>query len=152
MKYIKSISYLYSYNYFGKDKYNGKIINGSGLDILFKIYKGTTFVNVTKDKSYHGFYICDVLKVSFDKKHLHILNRDSIMYIYFCDYFKADKIDFEIVGYNLSYVENENDFMSYEMEVSEYDYKCFLMNHLDDFDIPDNRSAQVLAYSIVDIP
>lgn len=53
----------------------------------------------------------------------------------------CDKIECEVVDYQLYYSENE--FMSAPMEVNESEFRSFIKAHGKDFDIIDNKLAQV---------
>jgi len=51
----------------------------------------------------------------------------------------------------LSYKKEMDSSVTYQMDVSEGKFKYFLSNHINDFDIPDNKNAQVPSVAFIKI-
>ena len=155
---LKTIAYEYLFNYFGKDIFNGKIITGAIIQIAIRAYKDGKEVKFRKEPSKHGYYYNENYKVSFDKDKLFIVEKDIKVDNFYRIVYGWDKIEYEIVGYCLDYLDKApEDFIeklpvefrnlpfSTSMEVSKEEFETFLKTHIDDFNISDNINAQVLS-------
>lgn len=159
----KTIAYTYLFNYFGGDTYEGKIIMGANVELAIRVYEKGKEVKFTEEpKKIIKWYFSDIYTVSFDRanqfkveKNLYADNTFRILHNW-------DKIDFEVVSFSLDYLidfteeqkKNLPDFItempvSSPMTVTEEVFREFLRTHVDDFDISDNKNAQVPAYFFV---
>lgn len=158
----KTLAYDYLFNYFGKDTFKGKVIAGACIQLAIKAYKGGKEVKFTEEPCYNGIYLCSVYQVCFDRDSLFRIEKrmkkDDILRIAF----GWDCIKAEIAGYTLDYFdllpdeirkdlpEQLKDFpSSTPMEVTEEEFKSFLISHIDEFDITDNINAQVPSVSYI---
>lgn len=163
LKTLKTIAYDYHFNYFGKDTYKGKIITGANVSLAIHAYKNGKEVKFEKGKepTTNGRYFNEVFKVKFDRQKLFVVERNLHMDNLFRLEFGFDKIDYEVVEYSLDYFEGtskecfpdlklpkefENMPVSTLMEVNENEFKAFLSEHMEDFDISDNKSAQCTSF------
>ena len=165
----KIIVYDYHFNYFGEDTHKEKIITGANISIAIHTLK-----NGKEIKFENGFdrqklfivgrYFNEIFKVKFDRQKLFIVERNLRIDNLFKRVFGFDKIDYEIVGFSLDYLEGtskecfpdlklpkefENMPASSLMEVNENEFKAFLSEHIDDFDISDNKNAQCLSFGFI---
>lgn len=86
-------------------------------------------------------FLSDVFDVSYDPKTEFSITKNQIADIIMRLNLDCDKIECEVVDYQLYYSENE--FMSAPMEVNESEFRSFIKAHGKDFDIIDNKLAQV---------
>lgn len=153
------VCYEYLFNYFGRDTYKEKIITGASILLAIHVYKNGTEIKFEEHEELtaNGRYFNEVFKVRFDRQKLFVVERNLHMDNLFRLVFGFDKIDYEVVGYSFDYLEGtskecfpdlklpkefENMPVSTSMEVNENEFKAFLSEHIDDFDISDNKSAQ----------
>lgn len=159
---FKNIVYTYLFNYFGKDKYNDKVITGACVDLAIKVYKKGKQVQLNKEIKCKNTYLCDVFKVSFDRDKGFIVTKNLKADNLFRLVYEFDKIEYEVVGYALDYLSSMpedikeslpdelKDFpCSESMEVTKEVFKQFLAEHKNDFNISDNKNAQVPAVSFI---
>lgn len=159
---FKNIVYTYLFNYFGKGKYNDKVITGACIDLAIKVYKNGKQVQLDKEIECNDAYLCDVFKVSFDRDKGFVVTKNLKADNLFRLVYEFDKIEYEVVGYALDYLsslpeeaekdlpEEFKDFPCFtSMEVTEEVFKQFLAEHKDDFDISDNKNAQVPAIAFI---
>ena len=167
MEDLRTIVYDYHFNYFGKDTHDGKTITGANVSLAIHAYKNGKEVNFEngKEPTTNGRYFNEVFKVKFDRQKLFVVERNLHMDNLFRLVFGFDKIDYEIVEYSLDYLEGtskecfpdlklpkefENMPVSTLTEVNENEFKAFLSEHIDDFDISDNKNAQCLSVSFIE--
>lgn len=162
-KEYKTIVYDYMFNYFGGDSYKGKTIMGACVQLAIKAFKNGKEIKFAEEpKKCKNVYWCDNYKVSFDKDNLFIVEKDIIVDNLFRLRYGFDKIEAEVVGYTLDYLsslpdserkdlpkEFQNLPFTEPMEVSGEVFREFLREHIDDFDISDNRNAQVPSISFI---
>lgn len=156
------IGHDYSFNYFGGDSYNGKIIAGASIDVLFRCYghDGNEKLFTEQDD------ISSILDVRFDRKAGYEIdiNPDRMMKI--CRKYGIKSMDFSPKKYCLYYLDgmlsdelkdgdeetrkNVPDIIEKlgdvpiqsPMYVDRDVFLKFLLDHADDFDISDNVHAQ----------
>lgn len=170
----KTIVYNYLFNYFGRDKYKDKTICGASIDIaIIPVINGNEvkFSEEIEPQAYER-YLSEVFKVSFDKEKMFTVERNLPIDNLFRIHYEWEKINYEVVGYTLDYFDDEetkkiqkelkellgdkmpNEFLnapcSVFMEVTEEDFKEFLRSHIDDFDILDNKNAQVPSVAFIE--
>lgn len=163
---LKTISYSYLFNYFGGDTYKDKVISGASILIAIRAYKDNKEVKF-KDEiepTTHGKYFNSVFDVCFDREKLFVIQRNLQVDNLFRLVFGFDEIKAEVIGYELNYImgtskecypdlhlpkEFENLPVSTSMEVSEEEFRTFISNHIDDFDISDNKHAQCPSYAFI---
>lgn len=151
----KAIAYNYMFNYFGGDTYDGKIIDGASIDLVIRPYRGNKelkFLDETdacfkQEGSNYSDNLSNVFSVSFDRKDIFKVSRNITNYFLLTQLLNCERIDYEVVGYSLTYLESE--YMSADMSVSEEVFRQFIKEHLDDFDISDNVNAQCPAVSMI---
>lgn len=161
---MKTVAYDYLFNYFGNATYNGRHITGASISIAIRVYKDGKEVKFedSKEPTTNGRYLCDIFDVSFDRDKLFVIERNLYVDNLFRLVFDFEKIEVEIVGFYLDYLigsgkdyvpdlpdEIANLPMSEPMEVSEEDFKKFLSDNINDFDIPDNKHAQCPSVSFI---
>lgn len=170
----KTVAYDYTFNYFGGDKYNGKIVTGASITLAIRCYKDDIEVKFDKVEPHiqdfatkRKAYLCDLFDVSFDRKDLFTVRRNNI----YIDVFKRicgyDRIEYDIVGYSLDVavglLNDTNPILAKKLpeefqdlpvcepvEVAENVFKDFISSRIDDFDISDNKKAQCLSVSFID--
>lgn len=159
---LKAIAYEYLFNYFGGDVFNGRIITGASIQLAIRAYKDGKEVKFKEEPSKHGYYYNENYKVSFDKDKLFIVEKDIKVDNFYRIVYGWDKIEYEIVGYCLDYLDKApEDFIeklpvefrnlpfSTSMEVSKEEFETFLKTHIDDFNISDNINAQVPSFIFI---
>lgn len=142
-----TIIYDYMFNYFGRDKFKDKIITGTSILVAIKAYKNGIEIKFTETPIINGINkkrFEDNYKVSFNSEKLYIIEKNLIIDNLFRLEYGWDKIDFEIVGFELDY-EVYPGFME-TLEVSQKEFETFLQNHVQDFNIDDNFFAQVPSF------
>ncbi len=166
---MKTVAYNYLFNYFGGDKYNDKIVTGASIDLAIRPYKNGDEVKFEdgKELSFKGFFLCQVFDVSFDKENVFNINRNIFVDNIFRRAYGFDEIKAEIIGYSLEIAVGltkdvipeladklPTEFQSFpvseSIEVSEDVFRNFILNHLNDFDISDNKKAQCPAVSFIE--
>jgi len=158
----KIIVYDYLLNYFGGDTFKGKIIMGACVQLAIKAYKDSEEVKFTEEPKYENIFFSEIYNVSFDKEELFSIQKNLMVENLFRIVFGWDKIESEVVGYTLDYLDVMPDEImkdmpeqiknlpcSSPMEVSEEDFRGFLSMHMKDFDISDNVNAQVPSVSYI---
>lgn len=161
----KTIVYDYLFNYFGGDTFKGKTICGASVQLAIRAYKDGKEVKFTEEPKCKNQFLCDIYKLSFDREKLITIRKDIMVELIFRSFCGWDKIEVEIAGYVLDYYDDMPDNVkeitkdlpenlrnlpcSFPMEVTEEEFKEFLGGHLDDFDISDNKNAQVPSVSFV---
>lgn len=159
----KTYTASYLFNYFGGDHVGDKLITGVGFDVAFRPYKDNKLVQFRSEKETYFYieeksrligvrstavYITDAVKVSFDRDELVKLTRNEDMIKIICDHFGWDRLDVEIVDYELDYAESK--WMSAPWYCGKDVCIKFMAEHKDDLDNADNRSAQCPAYGWLD--
>ena len=158
----KTIAYDYMFNYFGKDTFKDKIITGANIQIAIKAYKNGTEIKFKEEPKAKDYFYCDNFKVSFDIDKLYNIKKDIFVDNLYRTIYDWDKIDYEVIGFTLNYLDQSPD-NSYEMlpvelkncpysipiEVSKEEFEGFLKKHIKDFDIRDNINAQVPSMSFI---
>lgn len=166
----KTIVYDYLFNYFGGDKYKGKIITGASIKLAICAYKNGKEVGFAAEPhvlNAHDkkIYYNQIYNISFDREHLYIIQKNTEVYNLFCLTYGWEKIEAKVVGYALEcpyqLKEDENELFedlpeelkdfpcTAPMPVTAEDFKDFLIAHLDDFDISDNINTQNLGVDFV---
>ncbi len=155
---MKTIVYDYLFNYFGKQKFKGEIITGGSINIAIRVYMNSKEVKFEKDVelSTHGNSLFDVFDVSVDRETVFKIKRNLYVDNLFRLVYGFDKIEADVIGYSLDVYEGlakdllsvdlpkdfENFPVSKPIEVSKDVFTQFILNNIDDFDIPDNHKAQ----------
>lgn len=113
----KTVAYDYTFNYFGGDTYDGKIVTGASITLAIRCYKEGTEVKfneneeqsvnlVTIDPISNGFvpkderWLNDVFDISFDRKEIFKIHRNIYIDNLFKLHYGYDKISYDIVGYS----------------------------------------------------
>lgn len=168
MKKKGRIIHDYSFNYFGGDRYEGKTIGGASVNVLFECYDhdGKERLFTENDD------ISSVLDVRFDRDKVYQIDVDPIrmkeisekyglktvsfrpyeFYLYYLDGHISDDLE----GMDEKRRENIQSIIGSlgdvpvqsPMQVSEDEFRKFLLDHADDFDIMDNRHAQTCSVGI----
>lgn len=164
------ISYDYLFNYFGKGTYEGKPVTGASIALNIRPYKDGKEV-LFKDgdePKLQDCYLCDIYKVSFNRKTEFVVKENVDVKLMYLLAFEWDRIEYEITDYSLDVhigtlkdrfgddTENLPDGfldtpISKPVTVTEEEFREFLSVNEDDFDIPDNRSAQIPSVRFYDI-
>lgn len=173
---MKTIVYSYLFNYFGKEKYNGRAVTGAGVDLAVKCYRRDEEVKfddeepsvlVSIDGTEQKEYLCSVFDVLFDRKNAFKVVKNPNIDNLFRLSFGYDKIEFKVMGYFLDIVIGPTkdvqpqlakllpkEFwdlpVSESVEVSRGVFTAFLLSHTKDFDISDNKKAQCPSVSFID--
>lgn len=160
----KTIVYDYLFNYFGGDSFKDKIILGAGIRLAIRAYKDGEEIKFVENEEpkYKDIFYNENYNVLFDREKLFVIEKNLIVDNLFRIVKGWDKIEAEIDGYFLDYLshlpeEVEKDLpedlkgfpCSEPMDVSEEEFRTFLREHLNDFDISDNRRAQVPSVSFI---
>lgn len=154
------------FNYFGRDTLNGKTVAGATLDVAVRIYKeGREVVFVDEPAPQNGKQLSNVFRVSFDREKIYAIEKDLQIDNIFRLAHGWDEIHAEVVGFNLDFAgevdseledalpeEHKGFPYIYSEKVSQNDFEEFLTSHADDFDISDNTCAQVLSFSLINLP
>lgn len=159
---LKTIAYDYLFNYFGGDTYDGKVIVGASVQLAIKAYKNGKEIKFSEEPKHYKMYWYDIFSVSFCKKNAFIVEKNLIMDNLFRFVYGFDEIKAEVIGYSLDYssslseeqeINMPKEFCdlpcSTPMEVTEEVFKQFIMSHKEDFDITDNKNAQVPSFSFI---
>ena len=110
---MKTIVYSYLFNYFGKEKYNGRAVTGAGVDLAVKCYRRDEEVKfddeepsvlVSIDGTEQKEYLCSVFDVLFDRKNAFKVVKNPNIDNLFRLSFGYDKIEFKVMGYFLDIV------------------------------------------------
>lgn len=136
----KTIVYNYFFNYFGRDKYKGKIVCGAIINIAIIPVKECSEIKFDEGEEPHAnrYYFNEVFKVSFDRNKIFTIERNLKADNSFRLIYEWERINYEIVGYTLDCIED-----CVSIDVTEEEFNAFLLSHIDDFDILDNKDAQV---------
>lgn len=170
---LKTIVYEYLFNYFEGDTFQGYVVGGAAIYLAIRIYKDGKEVKFKENKEPLFFivpdskgtepiqcYLCDTYSVSFDREQLFVVRKNEDVCQTFCRFLDCDSIEADVVGYSLDRIGKLHEGLDEEKakslsegareipclfptRVSEEDFRTFLANHADDFDIPDNTVAQV---------
>lgn len=167
----KRIAYDYTFNYFGGDTKDGHVVNGASITLNIRAYKnGQEVLFADGDEvTTHGKYLNNVFDISFDREHQFVIKKNLQMDNLFRLAFGWDRIEASVIGYDFDIVIGTvgeldgpdcglpKEFLSVPVadpvKVSEKEFRSFLAAHADEFDIPDNKYAQVpsvLFYNIDD--
>lgn len=156
---LKTIAYEYLFNYFGKDIFKGKVITGASIQIAIKSYKNGEEIKFKEEPKANKHFYCDNFKVSFDADKLYIVEKDIIVDNLYRIIYGWDKINYEVIGFSLDYLDELPDEelpellrcipCSAPMEVSKEEFETFLKEHIEDFNIKDNINAQVPSISFI---
>lgn len=162
-----TLVYTYLFNYFGKNKFDKKTITGAAIDLAIKVIKDNEAIEFTEEINISGRYLSDIYTVSYDREKCYQITENPQIKDLIKTGLKADNIEYSIVGYSLDYlsgfglgeeiekdlpIEIRNMPVSKPMEVTKDEFEKFLGANVDEFDISDNRHAQVPSYSIIDTP
>lgn len=163
----KRIAYDYLFNYFGGDKWDGKIVGGSDITLNIRPYKDGKEV-LFKDNEELTAANCslsDVFTVSFDRENQFVIKKDLTADSLFRIAFGWERIEASIIKYELDVyvgkVGDEQNELPKSLQdipimdpvvVTEKEYRDFLASHADDFDITDNKHAQVPSVLFYDVP
>ena len=158
---MKAIVFEYLFNYFGGDKFDGKIVTGASIQVAIRPYRNGDEIKIENEKepSAHGYYLNSVFDVSFDRENIFNINRNIFVDNLFRRKYNFDEIKAEVMGYSLDTAigftkdvmpeladELPTEFrtlpVSEPVQVSEEIFKNFILKHLNDFDISDNKKAQ----------
>lgn len=151
----KTFVYDYLFNYFGGEKYKDKIIGGACIELAIRVYKDGQEIKFLKEEeaSYHipntnkHYYLSDVFDVSYNRDNEFVvqknINAEQIMRLTL----PCDKIEYEIIGYAFDCFESK--YCVTPINVSELEFRAFLKLHANDFDISDNKHAQVPSYGMI---
>lgn len=172
----KTVAYDYTFNYFGGDKYNGKIVTGASITLAIRCYKDDIEVKFDEAEPHIEFlnagkkvrkWLNSVFDISIDRKDVFKISRNLYvdnLFKLMCGY---DIIKYDIVGYSLNVavglLNDTNPSLAQKLpkefqdlpvcepvEVTEGVFREFISSHIDDFDISDNKKAQCLSVSFID--
>lgn len=165
---MKTIVYDYLFNYFGGDKFEGKIVTGASIQVAIRPYKNGDEIKFEngKELSVKGKYLFSVFDVSFDRENIFNINRNLFVDNLFRLVCNFDEIKAEVIGYSLDVAtgltkdvmpeladELPTEFrmlpVSESVQVSEETFRNFIQKHLNDFDISDNKKAQCLSVEFI---
>lgn len=148
--------------YYGKDIFKGKVITGASIQLAIKSYKNGKEVKFKEEPKANNYYFCDNFKVSFDVDKLYVIEKNMKADNSYRINYGWDKIDYEIIGFSLDYLDElpegvrekmpvqfRNMPCSAPMEVSREEFETFLKEHIKDFNISDNINAQVPSISFI---
>ena len=170
----KTVAYDYTFNYFGGDMYNGRLVTGASITLAIRCYKDGVEMKFDKIEPHiqdfvkkRKAYLCDLFDVYFDRKDLFTIRRNKI----YIDVFKRicgyDRIEYDIVGYSLDVavglVNDTDPLLAKKLPeefqdlpvcepvvVAENVFKNFISSRIDDFDISDNKVAQCVSVCFID--
>lgn len=167
----KTIVYDYLFNYFGGEKFKGKVICGACVQIAIRAYKNGEEVKFAEEPCANNRFFNEIYNVSFDRNNLFIIQKNLQIDNLYRLIYGWDKIEAEIVGYTLEFLcgvaedefkkilmekefkELPEEFKSLpcteSMEVTAEEFNGFLIKHIEDFDISDNINAQVPSVSYI---
>lgn len=165
---MKTIVYDYLFNYFGGEKFEDRIVTGASVQVAIRPYKNGEEVKFENEKelSANGKYLNSVFDVSFDRKNIFNIKRNLYVDNLFRLVYDFDEIKYEVMGFSIdTAVGLTKDVMpelaaklpeefkgmpvSESTQVSEKVFRDFILNHLDDFDISDNKKAQCPSVAFV---
>ena len=159
-----TLVYTYLFNYFGKNKFDEKTITGAAIDLAIKVIKDNEVMEFTKEINISDRYLSDIYTVSYDREKYYQITENLQIKNFIKSSLKADNIEYSIVGYSLDYlsrfglgeeiekclpIEIRNMPVSESIEVTKDEFEKFLGANVDEFDIIDNRHAQVPCYDII---
>lgn len=153
----ETLAFDYVMNYLGKDTYKEKSVGGAGISLAILAYSGEDEIGFKKEPRFGDKYsLSDVFKVSFDREKLFVIQKNPAIEELFCEIFDWDRIETKVVGYMLDCLEMLPEDIglhlpesfrkapfSYQVDVSEKEFKKFVRSNLDEFDISDNRNLDV---------
>lgn len=167
----KRIHYGYLFNYFGGANFRDKVIDGANININIRPYKDEKEVLFEEDDEVkivtdgETYYLNDVFDVCFDRKKQFAVKRNLAVDNLFRLICGWDEIKYSVIGYEMTYPDGvvgdemdgapesfKNLPVSDYMSVSETEFREFLSAHAEDFDIQDNKHAQVPSVGFYDIP
>lgn len=156
LKKPKVIAYDYLFNYFGGDSFNGKVIRGACVELAIHAYKNNEEIRFESEPRAKNRFYNEIFNIFFDTTEIFLIRKNIFIDNLFRIIYGWDSIEAEVVGYSLDYYcslsESERNNLPDEvkelpcstpMEVTEKEFKDFLTSHLNDFDISDNKPAQV---------
>ncbi|WP_279145821.1 hypothetical protein [Clostridium tyrobutyricum] len=133
-----------------------KVITGASIRLAIKAYKHGKEIKFKEEPKASNCFYCDNFKVSFDTDKLYVIEKNIIVDKFYRVMYGWDKIDYEVIGFTLDYLDELPDDLrkilpmplkdlpySVPMEVSKKEFKAFLKGHINDFNISDNTNAQV---------
>lgn len=160
----RRIVYGYLFNYFEGTLFKGKTICGACINLNIRVYKEGQEVLFADKKepfiivegSNRKQYLFDVFEIAYDREKQFVINRILNVEKMFQKTFGWEKIEWEVIRYELDYLsdlpedvkknlpeEFKNLPLQIPIEVSEQEFRVFLVENQDGFDILDNRKAQV---------
>lgn len=161
----KRIAYQYLFNYFGRESYRNQTITGAAIAINIRPYKDgreILFEN-NKEPCFDKLFLPDAISVSFHPETQFTITENVIAEHALCEGFGWDYITYQVTGYffDIPYVmtEEEKAMMPdivkdlpavIPIDVPEHDFRAFLKEHVTDFDILDNKKAQVAGVCFFD--
>lgn len=159
----KTLVFDYLFNYFGCGKFKGNVITGACVRLAIRAYRNGQEVKFTEEPCIDNrAYYCEIYDVAFDREKLFTVTKNLYIDNLFRIVYGFDKIEAQVVGYSLDKLTGRSaDFInncpkeladfpvSEEIIVSEDEFRKFLSDHLDDFDISDNKKAQIPSVSFM---
>lgn len=173
----KTIAFDYTFNYFGGDMYNGRIVTGASVTLAIRCYKDGAevkfFDQIEPYVEIYGIssifhrkeFLCSVFEVSFNRKNIFKINRNPYIDSLFKLVYGYDKIKYDIVGYSFDVAEGllknivptnglpkefQDTLVCEPISITEDAFRTFISSHLEDFDISDNEKAQCPSISFID--
>lgn len=136
------VCYDYLFNYFGDDEWNGKVVGGASVNLNIRPYKNEEEVLFEDgdEITTKGMFLSDVFRVHFDRENQFLIERVDSVDVLFRVMFSWEQIKAFPTEYYL-YVRDGVELDP--VAVTEEEFRAFLSDHVDDFDILDNKNAQV---------
>jgi len=159
----QTVAYEYYFEYYEEGKYNEKTVCGASVTIAIKAYKHDNIIIMPKDPMYRGYFLSDILNVSFDKEKQLCIEKNRFMESVFRNALGVDSFTYQIIGYSLDTVEevpeegkNNPNYKTLfptvkTNPVSEIEFKSFIYENRDGFDIKSNKKASVLKALMVSL-
>lgn len=161
---LKTIAYSYLFNYFGGDKFKGEIVMGASIEIAIRVYQNDDEVKFENgvELSVEGRYLFNCFDVSIDRDNVFKIEKNLYVDNMFRLIHNFDRIEADVIGYSLDVLvgqvkdsmpdipkEFENLPVSESRKVTEEEFRTFILDHIDDFDISDNKKAQCPSVSFI---
>lgn len=165
----KRIAYDYLFNYFGGASYRNQTITGAAITINIRPYKDGKEVLLENNKEPHlgKLLLPDAIYVSFHPETQFTITKNIIAEHLLCQGLRWDYITYQVIEYSfdIPYVMTEKEKATMATmpdilknlpavmptNVPEHDFRAFLKEHAADFDILDNKKAQVAGVSFLDV-
>ncbi|WP_373124617.1 hypothetical protein [Blautia producta] len=165
----KTIVYDYLFNYFGGDSYGGRIVTGATVSVAFYFIdrKGEVIgFEENQEPRFENDYLCNMLNVYYDREQCYkltttkalgeLINKNTSIksiclvcsYSLDCDMTNTPKYH-ELLQDMPSFIKQIP--MSEPIPVTKKEFEDFLKSHVDDFDISDNKPAQVPSVGWIDV-